>query len=303
MKLYYFKGHEGNFGDDLNPWLWDSLFPGLFDDDPDHLFVGVGTLLNHRIPEAQSTTVFGSGHGYGKLPNITPAWQFYCVRGPLTAETLGLDAKLAITDPANLVPMFYQQHHEKKYKLSFMPHCDSARLGDWAAVCQRAGIHFIDPRQQYFDVFAAIQSSELLLTEAMHGAILADAFRTPWIPVKAYPHISEYKWQDWLLSVGLNTNFQSLTPVWRGDNDASMLQKLKNKTKRVLLDTPVWREHWSKAPQRKSSSSQLDMVANELLSISVNCEPVLSNEQIFHSNRAKLLEVADRFRHDINQQK
>lgn len=300
MKLYYFKDHQGNFGDDLNPWLWDSLFPGVFDDDANHLFIGVGTLLNHRIPAAERVTVFGSGHGYGRLPNITPCWQFYCVRGPLTAKTLGLDAKLAITDPANLVPLFYPQQHATTYDVSFMPHCDSARLGDWAAVCHLAGIHFIDPRQPYFDVFAQIKSSALLLTEAMHGAILADAFRTPWVPVKAYPHISEYKWQDWLLSVGLNAPFQALTPVWRGDSNSSLMQKVKNQTKRALIATPLWRNSWSKAPAKKSSHKQLEQVAAELIHISRNCQPQLSNEQIFQTNRARLLEVADRFRHDIS---
>jgi hypothetical protein len=26
MKLYYYKDVVGNFGDDLNSWLWDTLF-------------------------------------------------------------------------------------------------------------------------------------------------------------------------------------------------------------------------------------------------------------------------------------
>jgi hypothetical protein len=299
MKLYYFKDHQGNFGDDLNPWLWDSLFPGLLDDDARHLFVGVGTLLNHRIPAAERTTVFGAGHGYGTLPHITPSWQFYCVRGPLTAKSLGLDAKLAITDPANLVPLYYQQQHQITHKVSFMPHCDSARLGDWATVCKLAGIHFIDPRQDFFAVFAQIQSSALLLTEAMHGAILADAFRTPWVPVKAYAHISEYKWQDWLLSVELTAPFSALTPVWRGDADCGLMQAVKNHTKRALVNTPLWRNHWGKPPVKKSGSKQLEQAAAELLQISRNAAPMLSKEQVFLDNRAKLLAAADRLKHDI----
>ena len=33
MKLYYYKAPLGNFGDDLNPWLWPRLLPDIFDDD------------------------------------------------------------------------------------------------------------------------------------------------------------------------------------------------------------------------------------------------------------------------------
>lgn len=302
MKLYYFKDEQGNFGDDLNPWLWDSLFPGILDEVDDHLFVGVGTLLNHRIPIAPRTTVFGSGHGYGQLPDIKSTWDFYCVRGPMTAKALGLDPALAITDPASLVPLFYQEQQPEKYKVSFMPHCDSARLGDWAAVCDLAGIHFIDPRSHYFEVFAQIKSSALLVTEAMHGAILADAFRIPWIPVKAYPHISEYKWQDWLMSVGLTTPLQGLTPVWRGDTHLSMAQRLKNQAKRALVDTPFWRNNWTIAPMKKSDEETLAVSANELARIAQICAPQLSTENSLQSNQNRLLEVADRFRNDCRSQ-
>lgn len=37
MKLYYYESKEGNFGDDLNRWLWDSIFPGFFDSDENRL--------------------------------------------------------------------------------------------------------------------------------------------------------------------------------------------------------------------------------------------------------------------------
>ena len=65
MQLYYFKDRHGNFGDDLNPWLWGQLLPEVLRGPSDELFVGIGTLLNHRLPAAPIKHVFGSGHGYG----------------------------------------------------------------------------------------------------------------------------------------------------------------------------------------------------------------------------------------------
>ncbi len=235
MKLYFFRDPEGNFGDDLNPWLFNHLFPNLFDEDDAELLVGVGTLLNHRIPTARRVVVFGSGHGYGDLPRITKDWTFYCVRGPGTARALKLDPGLAITDPAMLAPLFFHTNIEKISKTSYMPHCVSARLGDWQHICQLAGINFIDPRRPFLEVFTQINQTGHLITEAMHGAILADAFRVPWTPARAYPHISEFKWQDWLDSVDVRTSFSNLESVYRGDELFGLRDKFKNKIKKNTL--------------------------------------------------------------------
>lgn len=299
MKLYYFKDDEGNFGDDLNPWLWQQLFPDFFNDTDKDLFVGIGTLLNHRIPAAPAVTVFGSGHGYGELPLVNANWKFYCVRGPLTAKTLGLPAELAITDPASLAAQLHTTPVQKQYKISFMPHCESARLGDWEKVCRIAGIHFLDPRKPYLEVFDGIRQSELLLTEAMHGAILADSFRVPWIPVKAYPHISEYKWQDWLMSVQVKADFSTIAPIWRGDQSTDKTIRLKNVLKRCLLNTPLWRSDWGKPPEPKSTAQQLDAVAQSLTAIAKMAPPQLSLTKVFNENTARLQDKVQQFKLDF----
>lgn len=43
MKLYYGRVPEGNFGDDLNPYLWTKLFPNPIEQyyDDETLFVGI----------------------------------------------------------------------------------------------------------------------------------------------------------------------------------------------------------------------------------------------------------------------
>ena len=72
MKLYYYNAQEngfklGNFGDDLNPWIWHRVIPELFEGQSDSkLFVGIGTLLNDFLPPEPTKIIFGSGAGYGK---------------------------------------------------------------------------------------------------------------------------------------------------------------------------------------------------------------------------------------------
>ena len=51
MKLFYWK-EDQNFGDAMNVWLWPRLLPSNLDADDSTLFVGIGTLLNHRVPVA-----------------------------------------------------------------------------------------------------------------------------------------------------------------------------------------------------------------------------------------------------------
>jgi succinoglycan biosynthesis protein ExoV len=204
MQPYHWESHHGNFGDDLNLWLWDFLLPGFRNVHPDTMLVGVGTVLNPvLLPVGRRKLVVGSGYGYGEVPDInTPDWDVRCVRGPLTAAKLGLPAEKGITDPAVMIsdmPEF--QNLSKIYKKTFIPHWESAEFGMWEAVCEPVGLTYLDPRGEAKAVIRHIAQSELIIAESMHGAILADAFRVPWVPVSTSRAINNFKWSDWASSV------------------------------------------------------------------------------------------------------
>ncbi|MBD9375304.1 polysaccharide pyruvyl transferase family protein [Rhizobium sp. ARZ01] len=207
MKPYYWESQHGNFGDDLNLWLWDFLLPGFRDVHPDTLLVGVGTVLNEvLLPEEGRKLVLGSGFGYGALPDMsdTATWDIRCVRGPLTAQKIGIDEKLGIIDPAVMVadmPEF--RHLPKAHRKSFVPHWESTIAGLWPEVCATVGVNYIDPRGDAKEVIAEIARSEMIIAESMHGAILADAFRVPWVAVSTSPNINSFKWNDWTDTVGV----------------------------------------------------------------------------------------------------
>lgn len=44
MKLIYYK-ENSNFGDALNPLIFQKLLPDFFNDDSDIAFIGIGSLL------------------------------------------------------------------------------------------------------------------------------------------------------------------------------------------------------------------------------------------------------------------
>lgn len=207
MQPFHWESARGNFGDDLNLWLWDFLLPGLRDVHPDTLLVGVGTVLNAALlPEQVKKLVVGSGFGYGQAPNVADAaeWDMRAVRGPLTAQRLGLDARLGIVDPAVMaaeMPEF--RNLPKSGEAIFVPHWESTVGGIWPLVCREAGLTYVDPCGEAKGVIGRIARAELVVAESMHAAILADAFRVPWVAVTTSQSINSFKWQDWAASLGL----------------------------------------------------------------------------------------------------
>ncbi|GGB07545.1 succinoglycan biosynthesis protein exov [Brucella endophytica] len=206
MRLFHWESSHGNFGDDLNLWLWDFLLPGVREVHDEVLLVGVGTVLNTALlPHNVRKLVIGSGYGYDTPPDTSDPneWDIHAVRGPKTAAKLGLDPKLGIVDPAVMVtemPEF--RNLPKKNKAIFIPHWESALGGIWDSVCENVGLTFVDPCGEAKSVIREIAQSELVVAESMHAAILADAFRVPWIAVSTSGNINSFKWNDWAQSVG-----------------------------------------------------------------------------------------------------
>jgi succinoglycan biosynthesis protein ExoV len=209
MKLSYYKlpNGERNFGDDLNPWLWEKLIPGVLDNDQTVAFVGIGSLINDGLPwrtrHASRRVIFGTGVGYGKGEvKLDESYKIYCLRGSLSAKALGVKEELGITDGAVLIRRAYSNNAKKIHRFSYMPHYELAGKG-WELACKELGFGYIDPRETVESVLSSISQTEVLLTEAMHGAIVADALRVRWVPIVTNSTILSFKWQDWCSSIGV----------------------------------------------------------------------------------------------------
>jgi hypothetical protein len=62
-------------------------------------------------------------------------------------------------------------------------------------------------------VLAQIKGATVLITEAMHGAIVADALRTPWVGVKPIFRGHHLKWQDWSRALDIDLRLHELWPT------------------------------------------------------------------------------------------
>lgn len=290
MKLYFYRGHHENFGDELNPWLMPKVFPEFFDDDPSVLFLGIGSIILDTHPRGVLKVVYGSGYaGYSGLPRIDDQWKFYCVRGARTAEACGLSPDLVAGDAAILINRHLPlDRHAKAYKFSYMPHWQSVDVGHWQLVCRWSGVNFIDPRRPVDEVLDELQKTEVLVTEAMHGAIVADALRVPWIPVQPAVSMHRQKWLDWASALDLD-----LEPVVLGPSS----------TYEANVSTPLsgglGALARAGAPGRKLAGLALVARAATALQRATRRAPSLSSDAALERALQKLETAADRVRRDF----
>lgn len=301
MKLYYYADGNGNVGDDLNPWLWPRILSTLLNEDESSIFLGIGTLINDRAPRKPRKIVFGSGLGYGYGPPVLDdTWTIYCVRGPLTANALDLPRHMAITDPAILLATLRLPKATRLLEPAFIPHHKSAELADWSQLCDETGLRYIDPRWSVDNVISEIQRSRFVISEAMHGAIIADTLRVPWVSTVCYPHISEFKWLDWCMSLSLPYTPIRLRGPWRPSRLHTRTARARAMVKRSLRRVGITSTSWT-PPFFDSTSRERDTFLRDLSHAVSSATPQLSAESRFASRLDQLLAALETLKLDLAQ--
>lgn len=242
-----------------------------------HLYA-IGSFLStgflSRLNTGDKAIVLGMGAGYGDLPvqqsfglgRRFPVWiknqlnlplpadtlargeyhRIYWVRGPLTARLLGLDPALAISDAAYLIRFTDEGKRVADLRrggISFMPHYTAAVSSPGLKeICESVGIRYIDPRCGVDAILSAIGSSEVLMTEALHGAVVSDALRVPWIPLHSSDDVFEFKWLDFCASIHLDYAPSHLPISWKRAfyNGRNAVSLIKNLTTRIRSGLSRW---------------------------------------------------------------
>lgn len=244
MEYVYYKDAKGNFGDDLNAWLWPKFFGGHQPSAPD-AFVGIGSILCHDSPlfrplAHKRKIVFGTGVRPAYKPfSFDDSWDVRFLRGPLSSNYFNHEHEY-IADAAYALGLTGEysrfRNMPKKYKVSVIPYFRSLEYVNWQAICDQLGFHFISPAADkgIEHTLEEIGASELVIAEAMHGAIIADILRVPWsrfvlsTPVTEGSGVSEFKWMDWLFSIKQFGSDTAHVKLFRKSFLHGFLKKLSN---------------------------------------------------------------------------
>lgn len=284
MALFYyskFKERTGveNFGDDINPALLGRFIKkSILSSDKICLF-GIGTILHdNNLNDNQHfhrKVIFSSGVGYGNLTKkLDESWDIACVRGPKSAEALGVGLEKSVCDGAILLSDVYKKPAVRRSRGLFVPHVSSHISAGFLLkdIVESLGLDYLPPIGSSDEFIEKVAGAPFLVTEAMHGAILADSMRVPWTPI-GFHEFLEFKWNDWMESVGLNEGrVHLISPKCWDENP---------KTQPVLVTRRLYRE------------GKAYFLKQKLRSIIATQEPLLSAPGIIDEKKRVLLNVVN----------
>lgn len=213
------NGKEGsawhrNWGDDINisfiPKLIDKQVKKLTSADKgftNYLFIG-SVLSNEFVNK--NTVIWGSGIPSEKVKLNKPK-EVKAVRGPLTRKLLlenGINCPEVYGDPALLIPLVYNPTVEKKYKIGIIPHFTNVNSSLLKHFSDNDNVKIINlgKYSKWTDIINEILSCEFIVSESLHGLIVAEAFNIPnlWINIEnnSAKNKGYFKYHDFFLSLG-----------------------------------------------------------------------------------------------------
>jgi hypothetical protein len=159
-----------NFGDYLNRYLFaDRAFVADFD-HTQPCFVGIGTLIDWggicQIPERYRTNITFLGTGAAKFErkiDLSGCQGF--VRGPLSADKTNLPF---VADLGLLLPHKFQPSLEPSEGITIIEKPRKVR-----PQCRKS--------EDAEAIITKIANAAYLITDRLHYAVVAEAYRTPWV--------------------------------------------------------------------------------------------------------------------------
>ncbi|RWO92563.1 polysaccharide pyruvyl transferase family protein [Mesorhizobium sp.] len=209
-----FGAQPENYGDNLMA----ALLPALFNLQPEFVgqdraeLISTGSVIDsyhRRHPKGvklikrrpwRTLHVWGSGFmsSTGR-PDWPQTLAFHAVRGPLSAEKLGQPG-LATGDPALLLPRIWPKPATTGRAVAIVPHFTANRhfRAKYASSLPRHWkiVDLLDDPQK---ITRAIAESDMVISNSLHGLIVADAYGIPSVRIEGDSRIKGdgFKYRDY----------------------------------------------------------------------------------------------------------
>ena len=152
----------------------------------------------------------------------------------------------------------------------------------------KIGWHCIDPTSGVDKILQELSATELLLAEAMHGAIVADALRVPWIPVRVYGKLNIFKWQDWSQSVRVPLEIKDVPPIYTALPKG--WKRAGNLIKQTVARAGMGQANWRRLGVRRSSPDEINRSLDTLQKIAATRTAFLSDDGLLAQLETRLME-------------
>lgn len=218
-----------NFGDELSPLILEAATGRkvVWASPSRAEVIAIGSILDLYANCAKGATVWGSGLrgsiAESERQRIRERFgHILAVRGPDTAQSLGISSGSVTGDPGVLIPMLLGPRAAvARRKVSVIPH-----FRTWAsktgrsqlAECKKLGFDILAPTLPPIVLANRVRDSSLVMSSSLHGLIFAHALGVPaqLISIEQSEHQEpDFKYSDYLQSVELSVNVLALTTVLR----------------------------------------------------------------------------------------
>ena len=169
-----------NFGDDINPSFYEKLSGTpirLEVNQSKPHFLGMGSILERAT---DSSKILGSGFIAQPDSPVNLPGSIIAVRGKLSRAAISNYPDVLLGDPMVLLSEIYSAPVGKKNKMGLVPHV--SQVNNFRRIAP-PGVIIIDPSVEPWSVIRAIAESDFIISQSLHGLIVADALGIPnlWI--------------------------------------------------------------------------------------------------------------------------
>lgn len=232
---------KNNWGDDLNEYLFTELtlkkirfvpFNQLYFCPNVERYSLIGSIIGDF--NLDNTIIYGSGAITSNPELKGRPKKVLSVRGPLTRDVLlknGIECPPIYGDPALLVPLIYNPQTKFGDKIGVIPHYRTLESNWIESLKKDNEVLIIDMSryEKWTDIIDSIVRCKMILSESLHGLIIAESYRIPSLWVEFIPHNYSWEWEfkfiDFYKSIGKNN--PKCYKIYNGYSPEEILDKTK----------------------------------------------------------------------------